>query len=217
MRSSSYDEVEELFTEEKKVKKIKKTKVKSNKKGLIAGILAILVIILGFIAVKVLTPTIKLKGESKIKLTINSEYSDLGATAKFMGKDASSKIKQTGKVKTDKEGTYTITYSIKKLLFESKVKRTVSIVKDGPVINLEGDKDFSICPKAEYEEVGFTATNSKEEDLKDKVKTKVENELGWNRTYTFETGIKETIDWYVNNQDWIENIKSGEYKNAYKN
>ena len=29
-------------------------------------------------------------------------------------------------------------------------------------------------------------------------------------------GIKETIDWYVNNQEWIEDIKSGEYKKAYK-
>ena len=46
--------------------------------------------------------------------------------------------------------------------------------------------------------------------------TKVERELNWNRTYTFEEGIKETIDWYVNNTDWIEDIKSGEYKNAYK-
>ena len=46
--------------------------------------------------------------------------------------------------------------------------------------------------------------------------SKVEKELGWTRTYTFEEGIKETIDWYVNNQDWIENILSGEYKNAYK-
>ncbi len=46
--------------------------------------------------------------------------------------------------------------------------------------------------------------------------SKVERELNWNRTYTFEEGIKETIDWYVNNTDWIEDIKSGEYKNAYK-
>lgn len=46
--------------------------------------------------------------------------------------------------------------------------------------------------------------------------TKAERELGWNRTYTFEEGIKETVDWYLNNQDWIENILSGEYKNAYK-
>lgn len=47
--------------------------------------------------------------------------------------------------------------------------------------------------------------------------TKVERELGWSRIYDFETGIKETVDWYLNNKVWIDNIKSGEYKNAYKN
>ena len=46
--------------------------------------------------------------------------------------------------------------------------------------------------------------------------TKVEKELGWERTYNFEDGIKETIEWYLNNQDWVENILSGEYKEAYK-
>ena len=46
--------------------------------------------------------------------------------------------------------------------------------------------------------------------------SKVEKELGWTRTYNFEDGIKETIDWYLNNQDWVENILSGEYKEAYK-
>ncbi len=46
--------------------------------------------------------------------------------------------------------------------------------------------------------------------------TKVEKELGWNRTYTFEKGIYETVEWYLNNKEWIENIKSGEYKNAYQ-
>jgi dTDP-glucose 4,6-dehydratase len=46
--------------------------------------------------------------------------------------------------------------------------------------------------------------------------SKVEKELGWYRTYTFEKGIKETIDWYLNNEDWIKNIESGEYKNAYR-
>ena len=46
--------------------------------------------------------------------------------------------------------------------------------------------------------------------------SKAEKELGWNRTYTFEDGIKETIDWYLENQDWVENILSGEYKEAYK-
>lgn len=46
--------------------------------------------------------------------------------------------------------------------------------------------------------------------------TKAEKELGWTRTYTFEEGIKETIDWYLNNTEWIDNILSGEYKEAYK-
>ncbi len=46
--------------------------------------------------------------------------------------------------------------------------------------------------------------------------TKVEKELGWNRTYTFEEGIKETVDWYLNNQEWINDIKTGEYQKVYK-
>lgn len=46
--------------------------------------------------------------------------------------------------------------------------------------------------------------------------TKAEKELGWELTYTFEKGIKETVDWYLKNTDWINNILSGEYKDAYK-
>ena len=46
--------------------------------------------------------------------------------------------------------------------------------------------------------------------------SKVEKELGWDRTYTFEDGIKETVKWYLDNTDWIDDIKSGKYKNAYK-
>lgn len=46
--------------------------------------------------------------------------------------------------------------------------------------------------------------------------TKAEKELGWNLTYTFDSGMKETIKWYIDNQEWIENILSGEYKNAYQ-
>ena len=47
--------------------------------------------------------------------------------------------------------------------------------------------------------------------------TKAEKELGWERTYNFDDGIKETIQWYVDNTDWIDNIKSGKYKESYKN
>ena len=46
--------------------------------------------------------------------------------------------------------------------------------------------------------------------------TKLETELGWKPKYTFDTGIKQTIEWYLNNKEWINDILSGEYKNAYK-
>ena len=45
--------------------------------------------------------------------------------------------------------------------------------------------------------------------------SKVEKELGWQRTYTFDDGIKETINWYLDHKDWIENIESLEYRDAY--
>ena len=40
--------------------------------------------------------------------------------------------------------------------------------------------------------------------------------LGWTPKYTFETGIEQTINWYLNNQEWWENIISGEYQEYFK-
>jgi dTDP-glucose 4,6-dehydratase len=45
--------------------------------------------------------------------------------------------------------------------------------------------------------------------------TKLTTELGWKPKYTFDTGIIETIQWYLDNQDWWKNIKSGDYVNYY--
>lgn len=45
--------------------------------------------------------------------------------------------------------------------------------------------------------------------------SKITKELGWQPYYTFEKGIKETIQWYINNNNWIEAILSGEYKLYY--
>ncbi|MCG3084237.1 dTDP-glucose 4,6-dehydratase [Anoxybacillus sp. LAT_35] len=46
--------------------------------------------------------------------------------------------------------------------------------------------------------------------------TKIMTELGWKPQYTFEKGIAETIQWYIDNQEWWKNIKSGEYMNYYQ-
>lgn len=46
--------------------------------------------------------------------------------------------------------------------------------------------------------------------------SKIQKELGWKPKYTFETGIKETIQWYLDNHEWIEQVKSGEYQEYYR-
>ncbi|MBG9791214.1 spore coat protein [Paenibacillus dendritiformis] len=46
--------------------------------------------------------------------------------------------------------------------------------------------------------------------------TKIMTELGWKPKHTFETGIKETIDWYLNNRTWWERIQSGAYQTYYE-
>ena len=45
--------------------------------------------------------------------------------------------------------------------------------------------------------------------------TKLETELGWKPKYTFDTGIQQTIQWYLDNKEWWENIISGEYRNYF--
>ncbi len=96
---------------------------------------------------------------------------------------------------------------------------------NGEIYNIGGNNE-----KANIEIVKLIInTLNKSEDLINYVKdrpghdrryaidnTKITTELGWKPTYTFEEGIKETIEWYLNNQKWIQNIVSGEYENYYK-
>lgn len=46
--------------------------------------------------------------------------------------------------------------------------------------------------------------------------SKITTQLGWKPSYTFEKGIKETIEWYLNHRKWIENIVSGNYMKYYE-
>lgn len=42
---------------------------------------------------------------------------------------------------------------------------------------------------------------------------KIQSELGWSPSHHFESGLKETIQWYLDNPEWVEQIQSGEYQN----
>lgn len=46
--------------------------------------------------------------------------------------------------------------------------------------------------------------------------TKLQRELGWEPSLQFEEGIEKTVRWYLDNQDWLDNITSGEYMSYYK-
>lgn len=46
--------------------------------------------------------------------------------------------------------------------------------------------------------------------------SKINRELGWYPSVTFEQGLEITIDWYLENQDWLNNVTSGEYTAYYK-
>ncbi|WP_210456156.1 dTDP-glucose 4,6-dehydratase [Pantoea ananatis] len=43
--------------------------------------------------------------------------------------------------------------------------------------------------------------------------SKIQNELGWQPHESFETGLRKTVEWYLNNREWVEHIKSGAYQN----
>lgn len=47
--------------------------------------------------------------------------------------------------------------------------------------------------------------------------TKINKELGWKPSVTFEEGLSQTIDWYLQNTEWLRHVTSGEYQNYYEN
>ena len=68
---------------------------------------------------------------------------------------------------------------------EQTIRKTITFVKDRP----GHDKRYAIdC-------------------------SKIKKELGWERKMTFEEGLRATVNWNLNNNQWIQNILSGSYKN----
>ena len=45
--------------------------------------------------------------------------------------------------------------------------------------------------------------------------SKINKELGWSPSVTFEEGLELTIEWYLNNKEWLNHVTSGEYQEYY--
>ena len=42
--------------------------------------------------------------------------------------------------------------------------------------------------------------------------TKIKNDLGWIPAESFETGLRKTVEWYLNNQEWCRRVEDGSYQ-----
>jgi dTDP-glucose 4,6-dehydratase len=68
----------------------------------------------------------------------------------------------------------------------------------------------------ESEKLITFVTDRKGHDLRYAIDaSKLEKELGWTPSITFEQGLENTVDWYLENQEWVEKITSGEYTSYY--
>ena len=45
--------------------------------------------------------------------------------------------------------------------------------------------------------------------------SKLREEIGWSPVLDFETGLEKTVDWYLSNTGWLENVISGDYEKYY--
>ena len=72
--------------------------------------------------------------------------------------------------------------------------------------------------RAEDEDMGLITyvTDRKGHDLRYAIDSrKLQRELGWEPSLQFEEGIEKTVRWYLDNQDWLDNVTSGDYQNYY--
>ncbi|MDO5329649.1 MAG: dTDP-glucose 4,6-dehydratase [Coriobacteriia bacterium] len=97
--------------------------------------------------------------------------------------------------------------------------------KIGEVYNIGGNNEIHnidivkmICEKLDKPESLITyVTDRKGHDLRYAIdSSKIQRELGWTPATTFPEGLQKTVDWYLANKDWWEEIISGEYQNYYE-
>lgn len=111
----------------------------------------------------------------------------------------------------------------------SAIRRVLDVGKVGETYNIGGWNEMSnlevvhtLCdmldeqrPKADgsYRDQITYVTDRPGHDQRYAIDaTKIERELDWKPAETFETGIKKTVAWYLDNQAWVENVTSGDYQ-----
>ena len=149
---------------------MRKRKVKLKNKYIILFIIIFsFVFLLNLFTNLLLVPKIILKGKNVDIINYKSRYVEKGYSANYMSKNITDDVTVKGKVKTEKLGTYKITYSVKKGLFTKTVTRIV-IVKDIEKPKLDIDnKDMYVCPGSVAKKQKVNAIDNLDGDISDKV------------------------------------------------
>lgn len=97
------------------------------------------------------------------------------------------------------------------------VKLTIDIIKD----LIKNNSDYLSCLKTDFENISYElikyVKDRKGHDKRYAIDPcKIKNELGWFPETKFEDGIVKTIKWYLENQNWLEDVASGEYQEYYE-
>ena len=67
---------------------------------------------------------------------------------------------------------------------------------------------------AQYQDLITYVTDRPGHDLRYAIDaTKIKQDLNWVPEETFKTGLRKTVQWYLDHQDWVRNVQSGEYQN----
>ncbi len=105
--------------------------------------------------------------------------------------------------------------------------------KDGDTYNIGGNNEWKnidlirlLCdimdrklsrPQGESQKLITFVTDRAGHDLRYAIdSSKLQNELGWTPSLTFEEGLEKTVDWYLANEEWVKNVTSGEYQKYYE-
>ena len=72
-------------------------------------------------------------------------------------------------------------------------------------------------PQGESQKLITFVTDRAGHDLRYAIdSSKLQSELGWTPSLTFEEGLEKTVDWYLANEEWVKNVTSGEYQKYYE-
>ena len=158
-------------------RKIKRFRESIDKKVIFEwGVIAVLLFIAYFMFNYLLMPQINLIGGKHIVINYKDNYSDMGYSAKYLGKDVTSDVKVSGNVNSKKLGKYKIVYQVKGDVLTKKVVRVVDVL-DKEKHNIDIDKtDVYVCPGSEVVPEKVKASDNYDGDISSKVKFNIEKD-----------------------------------------